>query len=502
MKNSLKKKLCFTGVGLISLFVLLNILFTYFWMTPFSKRYTAKQMENLADTLMTQMDLSDEDFQSYIEQMDEDYNTTVTVVDSEQNIIATTSSGTTLRKKLGPTSSNLFQENFDILEKGKTIKYYKEKNDKINGKHTANDMSTEQLTSQGQEEDTKKMDSESVRIFVIKKIGENRYVILYRTFRSLYNATMSAILFDIIAGVIIIIIGIIVVWKLSDYVVKPVKDITEVAEHIANLEFDVKAPENGKDELSQLGSSINRMSGYLEDNLVQLQNDIDNRKKLVRNLSHEIKSPVAVIMGYAERLKAVISKNPEKAVAYCEVIADESGRIDNLVKEMLEFSKLEQRTEELVLEKVSLQTLFQSAYNRFEKENIDRKIRFTMDYDKSGYIQGDSTLLERAIHNLLGNAVAYGSLENLEIRLQGIQKENYYEIRVYNSGNGIPEEIMGNIWDAFIKADKARARGKQGSGVGLSIVREIVEAHNGYYSVCNVEGGVEFLIAVKTGSTS
>jgi signal transduction histidine kinase len=125
-----------------------------------------------------------------------------------------------------------------------------------------------------------------------------------------------------------------------------------------------------------------------------------------------------------------------------------------------------------------------------------------MDYDKSGYIQADFTLLERAVHNLLGNAVAYGSLENLEIRLQGLQKEDYYEIRVYNSGNGIPKENMGNIWDAFIKADKARTRGKQGSGVGLSIVREIVEAHNGYYSVSNVDEGVEFLIAVRTEGNS
>jgi signal transduction histidine kinase len=376
----------------------------------------------------------------------------------------------------------LFETNFDAIEKGKTVKYYKEKNKKYKNEDTVS---------------TKKMDSESVRIIMIKKIADNRYVVLYRTFRSLYNATMSAMLFDVIAGVIIIIIGILMVLKLSDYVVKPVKDITEVAEHIANLEFDVKAPENGEDELGQLGRAINQMSGYLESNLSQLQKDIDNRKKLVRNLSHEIKSPVAVIMGYAERLKAVILKNPEKAIPYCEIIANESGRIDNLVKEMLEFSKLERRTEETVLETISVDRLFSQIQKRFEEENIDRKIIYETQYEKNDSIRGDAVLLERAIYNLLGNAVAYGSPENLKIRLRGAWNGDYYEIRIYNSGRSIPEELMDTIWDAFIKADEARTRGKQGSGVGLSIVREIVEAHNGYYSVENVEDGVEFLISVK-----
>jgi signal transduction histidine kinase len=451
-------------------------------MTPFSMRYTARQMEKVANIMESEMDMSEDDFQSYIEQIDEDYNTTVTVVDAEQNIIATTSSRTTQRKKLGPTPSVLFETNFDAIEKGKTVKYYKEKNKKYKNEDTVS---------------TKKMDSESVRIIMIKKIADNRYVVLYRTFRSLYNATMSAMLFDVIAGVIIIIIGILMVLKLSDYVVKPVKDITEVAEHIANLEFDVKAPENGEDELGQLGRAINQMSGYLESNLSQLQKDIDNRKKLVRNLSHEIKSPVAVIMGYAERLKAVILKNPEKAIPYCEIIANESGRIDNLVKEMLEFSKLERRTEETVLETISVDRLFSQIQKRFEEENIDRKIIYETQYEKNDSIRGDAVLLERAIYNLLGNAVAYGSPENLKIRLRGAWNGDYYEIRIYNSGRSIPEELMDTIWDAFIKADEARTRGKQGSGVGLSIVREIVEAHNGYYSVENVEDGVEFLISVK-----
>jgi signal transduction histidine kinase len=397
--------------------------------------------------------------------------------------------------KLGYTSSLLFQDNYDALEKGKTIKYFKEKtgkNYRTDSSEQATDDSTENIKTEGV-----KNDSESVRIILIKKIADERYVILYRTFRSFYNATVSAILFDVLAGVIIIVIGVAMVLQLSNYVLKPIADITDVAEHIADLEFDVKAPENGEDELAQLGKSINRMSGYLESNLLQLQEDIDNRKKLVRNLSHEIKSPVAVIMGYAERLKAVILKNPDKAVSYCEIITNESGRIDSLVKEMLEFSKLEQRTEDMVKEEISIKQLFEGARERIHQENMGRDIDFSVQCGEDDMVKGDFVLIERALHNLLANAVAYGDLKHLRICLNGRQKQNFYEIRVYNSGKGIPNGIMTHIWEPFVKVDEARTRGKQGSGVGLSIVREIVEAHEGYYNVENQEGGVEFLIAVK-----
>ena len=128
MKKSLKIKLCVTGFCLILLFVILNILFTYLWMSPFSMRLTANQMEKLADAMKSQMDLSEDEFQNYIEQIDEDYSTTVTIFDSEKKIIATTSSVKERKNKLGSITERLFNENVDMLEKGKAVRYFKEKN--------------------------------------------------------------------------------------------------------------------------------------------------------------------------------------------------------------------------------------------------------------------------------------------------------------------------------------------------------------------------------------
>lgn len=489
MKKSLKVKLSVTGVCLIVLFVGLNILFTYFWMSSFSMRLMAYQMEKLADLMKSQMDLPEEEFQNYIEQIDEDYNTTVTVFDSNKKMIATTSAVRVRENKLGKITERLYDENINLLDSGKAVCYFKEKSEAQNNNGAT--QQTEKTVSKNGK--SRISDSEPVRIIMLKKISDDRYVVLHRTFKSFYNATLSAILFDTLAGSIIIVLGILVVWKLSDYVVKPVKEITEVAEHIANLEFDMKVPQNGQDEIGQLGSSINRMSEYLEHSLLQLKEDIDNRKKLVRNLSHEIKSPVAVIMGYSDRMKAIIKKNPDKAIEYCEIISNESNRIDILVKEMLDFSKLEQRMDSLNLETIIIKQMLEKIAVRVREENVDRAFSIQVQCDDDTIV-ADYGLLERAVYNLVNNAMNYGAVTKLVITMKGEHQKDQFMIWIHNTGSHISEEELPYIWDVFYKVDKARVRNKNGCGVGLSIVREIVEAHMGSYEAGNDENGVYFSI--------
>lgn len=468
MKKSLGKKLCFIGVTLISLFVVLNIILTYFFMVPFSVYLNGKQMEKIVLSIESRNDYSDEDFMEYIESVSDDMNTQITIVDGKKKIICTTRVTDYQKNKLSTVTSEMFDSNFKKIEKGKAVTLTKNKED-----------------------------TNQINIKLIKKIADNRYAILSRSYRSMQNATYSAIMFDALVGIVLVLIGYVVVARMSRRIVVPIEKMTVAAEHISNLEFDTKVDIQTEDELGQLGKSINKMSEHLEQNLEMLQNDVENRKRLVRNLSHEIKSPVAVIMGYADRLKSVISKNPEKALQYCEIISDESGRVDMLVKEMLDLSKLEQQTSELNIESFTAGQLFQSLHKRFDEENNEKNIRYVEEYDREERLQADYLLLERAVYNLISNAVFHGNTDNMLIRIRGEKKQDYYEIRIYNSGSFIPEEELSSIWEAFNKVDKVRTRGKQGSGVGLSIVKEVVEAHKGYYSVQNVEDGVEFCIAVK-----
>ena len=469
MKKSLRKRICVIGMILVVLFIAINIVLTFFFMIPFSVRLSTKQMEHVALTMMNEKSYSDEHFNDYIEQIDEDMNMAVTVIDGVKNVISTTKLSEYHKKAIGEMSSILFERTKDQLDKGKTVSMSR--------------ISTKQ--------------ENVILLRVIKKVADDRYVILARSYRSLENAMYSAIVFDLLAGIVIVLIGIVIVSGLSQYLVVPIKEMQQTAEHISNLKFDAKVKIRSQDELGQLGQSINRMSDHLEENVEQLQNDIENRKRLVRNISHEIKSPIAVIMGYADRVKVVLQKNPERALQYCEIISNESSRVDILVKEMLEFSKLEQRTGELFIEKIPVDKFFAKIQKRFEEENYDRQIDFQLTCGEEDIIKADEVLLERAIYNILGNAIAYGSAQDLRIILTGTQKEGYYEFSIYNSGNGIPEEMLDDIWDAFVKVDKARTRGRQGSGVGLSIVREIAETHGGYYHVENTSDGVIFTISVQ-----
>lgn len=364
MKKSLKKRICVIGMILVVLFIAINILLTFSFMIPFSVRLSMKQMEQIALTMMDETSYSDERFNDYIEQIDEDMNTAVTVIDGEKNVISTTKLSEYNKNAVGKMNSILFDRTKEQLDEGETVSMSRNANRRKN----------------------------VIRVRVIKKVADDRYVILARSYRSLENAMHSAIVFNLLAGIVIVLIGIVIVSGLSQRLVVLIKEMQQTAEHISNLEFDTKVKIRSLDELGQLGQSINRMSDHLEENVEQLQKDIENRKRLVRNISHEIKSPVAVIMGYADRLKVVLQKNPERALQYCEIISNESSRVDILVKEMLEFSKLEQRTGELYIEKIPVKQFFAKIQKRFEEENYDRRIDFQLTCGEEDTIKADEML--------------------------------------------------------------------------------------------------------------
>lgn len=470
MKKSLKIKLCITGIILIALFIILNILFTYFGLETFSAYLASKQMKDLADSIDLEEDYSDDKFEDLLASFDEDYNTKVSIVDSNKEIIVTTKALDERRGRISDTSAQLFDEKSEEINNGE-VAIVRKKSDKTN--------------------------VDSIKVIVIKKVSDNRYAILSRSVRSLRNATRAAIYFDIIIGVILLFIGLFVVLRLSKYIVKPIDEMTVAAHHISNLDFDVKIEVKGEDELAQLGESINRMSQHLESNVMQLQNDIDNRKRLVRNLSHEIKSPIAVIMGYADRMSTMLKKNPERAEEYCTIISNESTRVDVLVKEMLEFSRLEQKMETIYPEKIRVCQLFDKLEKRTKEEFMEHDIQFEFSCGQQDIIYADFLLIERAIYNLVNNGVSHSIGEGNVVSVTGIDDEKDYMIRVHNTGSHIPEEEIDSIWEAFYKVDKARVRNKNGCGIGLSIVREIVEAHQGSFEAGNDETGVYFCISLQ-----
>lgn len=472
MKKSLWKKICVTGIMLSSVFILLNILLTYLFMTPFSTIFYREPMEDVADELKSRIMDDEDSFKAYMEQMDENHNVKITVLDADKNVIYTTRVTDIKKGKSWASINNALDSQVKNLESGKSIFLSRNR---------------------------RRGEEQVVYVIMIQKITEDRFIVMSRSYQSLIYATYTAIVFELVIGIPLLIVVVIIIYRFSRRLVRPLKDMTETAARISMLEFDNKVNVTTEDEVGQLGNAINKMSEHLENDVALLQKDIEERKKLVRNLSHEIKSPIAVIMGYADRLKAVITKNPEKALGYCEIISNESTRVDVLVREMLDLSRLDQGADELNRENFPASRLFNNIRKRFEEENMEKAAQYTDHFEESDSIYADYILLERAVYNLINNAVQHGPSGNMEIAVTGKRKEQYYEIRVYNAGSTIDDDEISAIWNVFNKADKARTRGK-GYGIGLAMVREIIEAHQGYYTVENKENGVEFCISVRNGT--
>ncbi len=315
--------------------------------------------------------------------------------------------------------------------------------------------------------------------------------------------------FFIMAGFVAIIIGGIVAFFVSKRFTDPIKRLSYTAEAVAEMNFDVKYDTKDESEIGHLGNSINKMSEnlkkYISDlkmaNLelekdIKRKEEIDNmRKDFVSNVSHELKTPIALIQGYAEGLKDGISDDPESMEYYCEVIIDEAAKMNSMVKQLLNLNHLESGNEPLSLERFDIIKLLSSIIraNSLRAEQKGAKIQFVE--REPVYVWADQFKIEEVITNYLSNAINHvESYNNTEPYINITVNKNQDKIRVsvFNTGKNIPEEDINKIWDKFYKVDKARTREYGGSGVGLSIVKAIMSSHNQSIGVKNFKEGVEF----------
>ncbi len=308
-------------------------------------------------------------------------------------------------------------------------------------------------------------------------------------------------------GIVTLIIGIIAAFVLSSYISKPIKQLSNIAERMSELDFDIKYDGKDKGEIGLLGKSMNNMSQKLEENISQLktanlelQRDIDKKEKLEKmrtdflsNVSHELKTPIALIQGYAEGLKEGITDDPESMDFYCSVIMDEAAKMNNMVKRLLTLNQIEFGEDELVMERFDINELVKSVVNANELRATQKNLSITYDIlDTPLYVWADEYKVEEVVTNYLSNAINHCCNENIiKIKVGQIDKDNV-RVSVFNTGNNIPEADIEHIWEKFYKVDKARTREYGGNGIGLSIVKAIVESMGKTCGVNNLSDGVEF----------
>ena len=311
--------------------------------------------------------------------------------------------------------------------------------------------------------------------------------------------------FLIIMGLVGILAGSITIQIVMGRIVKPIQDLTEISEKIAHLDFDAKYTGKGEDELDRLGQNMNQMSETLEKTICELKEanaglvqDIEKKKRqeesqreFIANASHELKTPIALIQGYAEGLKEGIIEDKESRDYYCDVIVDEASKMNGLVKSLMNLNELELGQNSVNIERFNVDEMIQNQIHSMYLLASNQGI--TIEYEpKEYYVFSDEFKVEEAFRNYLSNALNHADGDEKKVIIETVPTEDLLYVKVFNTGNTIPEESIPRLWDKFYKVDKARTREYGGSGVGLSIVKATMELLEQDYGIENKENGVLF----------
>lgn len=338
------------------------------------------------------------------------------------------------------------------------------------------------------------------KIFLTASIADDVFLVITKPIKGIQESVSVANDFYFYSGVVMIVFGIIAVLFLSHKISDPIIKMNYIARNMSHLEFGEKINISSHDEIGELARSINLLSDKLSASITSLQEDIENRKVLVRDISHEIKTPIGVIKGYAEGLQYGIAEDEQTKEKYYGVIVNECDRINKLVKELLELSKLEDVSSQLQVSDVTIRRLIVESIEKLQYTADLRNIEINITCEEDTLIKADESLIERVVNNMISNAVKYSCSPGY-VQINVIKKNQGCELAIFNTGANIPTESLDQIWNVFYKVDKVRGRDIEGHGIGLAIVKRIIDMHKGTYSVKNEQNGVTFTIWIPNTYT-
>ena len=321
------------------------------------------------------------------------------------------------------------------------------------------------------------------------------------------NVNISTTLIKYVGGAILA-VGIIAAFVVSTYITRPIKQLSNIAEKMSEMDFDARYEGSDKGEIGLLGKSMNNMSEKLEQNIaelkkanLELKKDIDKKEKLeimrtdfLSNVSHELKTPIALIQGYAEGLKEGITDDPESMEFYCDVIMDEANKMNTMVKRLLTLNQIEFGNDEPEMERFDINELIASVADANAIRAGQKNMSIVFDNrNEQNFVWADEYKTEEVLTNYISNALNHcDGKRAIEVRTGKSEDGGTITVTVYNSGKNIADEDLERIWEKFYKTDKARTREYGGNGIGLSIVKAIMDSMGQEYGVRNVSDGVEF----------
>ncbi len=482
MKTSIKAKIMiFSAVLLLSIFVLQTV-FGLFLSKEFFVEQKKAEMLNLFNTIKTEY--TDDVFQlSQITAGGENiHNIKITVFDDKRMVYSTRQSSEGFEyfgqpflfnegimppmQERPPFDFSVFSENPEVYV--------------FNGRD-------ESLTLQGK--------------FTYN--GEDRYAYLWTSVESIESSVMMFTRVNSLISVVILIAGLVCAFFVAKSINKPIKNIENVSKKISELDFEQRADETvSTPELSSLAHSVNTMSDELNRTINELKAaneklsaDIDYQKRIekmqrdfIGNVSHEMKTPLCLLQMYGENLKNDVDGIDKEY--YCQTIIDETERLNEMVKNMLEISSIENELYQIKSERVNLSEI--CRYTVSKMEIILNHTDYCTDFEDDIFVSGDAKYLEQAMKNYLSNAATHTAEgKRIEIRLYSENGKAVFS--VFNEGSHIDEEKLPHIWERFYKADESRVRSETvHAGLGLHIVKTVIEKLGGECCAENTENGMIF----------
>ena len=413
------------------------------------------------------------------------------------------------------------KNNFDILIKtDKNISIYSSNRDFISSLNDINQLpenkvskSTDTIYTSDKMIIKKSSDRKNGLNFILMSaMLDNGYYLYIRTpITSIKESVKISNNFLYLIGGFAILMGAIVVSFISKKFTEPILELNNIAKKMSRLDFSHKYRiTDADDEINNLGKSINIMSDKLEKTIrqlritnIELEKDIEEkskidemRKQFISDVSHELKTPIALIQGYSEGLLENVNSDEESRKFYAEVILDESNKMDKLVKQLLELMKLEYGKREFNNDKFDIVELIKEVIRRSQVMLEEKKIEVELQNQEPVYVYADEFYIEQVITNYFTNAVKHvkeiDGKKLIVIKVKANIEKNKVRVSVYNTGSNIDEENLNRIWKRFYKVDTSRNREDGGTGIGLSLVKAIMNNYGNDYGVVNKEKGVEF----------
>lgn len=344
------------------------------------------------------------------------------------------------------------------------------------------------------------------------RLESGSYIYIRTALESIRESAMITNRFFVMVGMCCIVASAIVIFILANSISKPIKELTIISKRMSHLDFEVKYLPREEDalEIDELGTHINELSDTLEQTIselktannelkqdIQKKEQLDEmRKEFLSNVSHELKTPLALISGYAEGLKENISSELQDREFYCDVIMDEAKKMNEMVKKLLTLNQLEFGNETVDMIRFNITELISNMVQAIQILAEDG-ISIIFEEKEPIYVWADEFKTEEVLTNYLSNALHHVDGEK-KICIYYKKKDGLLRICVSNTGKQIPEEELDKIWIKFYKVDKARTREYGGNGIGLSIVKAIMDSMHQKCGVSNVTDGVEFWLELES----